>query len=120
MHRKLIALAAVGASLMVPAASLAQSAHSSQGSVALVSSTARVGHQPKLDFKSIAKALGRDTKVVQKAFRDNRPPRTGTRPTPAQLAAAISGAAAQLGVSTDTLLNLVLEYGGHAVVATNR
>ena len=120
MHRKLIALAAVGASLMVPAASFAQSAHSNQGSVAPISSSVRAGNHAKLDFKSIAKELGRDTKSVHKAFRDNRPPMTGSRPTPMQLMTAISGAAAELGVSADTLLNLVLQYGGHAVVAANR
>ena len=120
MQRKLIALAAVGASLIVPAASFAQSAHHGQGSVTSASSTARSMHHPKLDFASIAHALGRKTKVVRKAFHDHRPPMTGSRPTAAQLIASISGAAAQLGVPADTLMSLVLEYGGRAVVSSYR
>jgi hypothetical protein len=120
MHRKLIALAAVGATLIVPAASFAQSAHAGQSSVAPASSTARAGQHPKLDVKSIAKALGKDARVVRKAFRDNRPPMNGTRPTTAQVIAAISGAAAELDVSPDTLMSLVLQFGGRAVAAANR
>ena len=120
MHRKLIALAAVGATLMIPAASFAQSAHVGQGSVAPVSSTARAGQHPKLDVKSIAKALGKDTKAVRKALRDNRPPMNGTRPSVSEIMTAISGAAAELNVSPDTLMSLVLQYGGHAVAAANR
>jgi len=112
MHRKLIALTAVTASLMVPAASFAQSSTAPQGSTSAASSTARVGNHPKIDFAAIAKELGLDTTVVRKAFRDNRPPKTGTRPTAEQRAAAIAATAAQLGVSVDTLKDLVSEYGG--------
>jgi len=120
MHRRLIAVAAIGATLIVPAASLAQSAHHGRDAVAPVGSTARAGHHAKLDFGSIAKALGMDKKVVHKAFRDNRPPMNGTRPTVSQILTAINGAADELGVSPDTLMNLVLQYGGHAVAAANR
>ena len=57
MHRKLIALTAVTASLMVPAASFAQSSTAPQGSTSAASSTARVGNHPKIDFAAIAKEL---------------------------------------------------------------
>jgi len=109
-RRNIIALVGVTASLALPVAAFAQS------STATSSSIARQDHagHPRIDFASIAKELNRTTDQVHTAFRNNRPPMTGTRPTRAQMEAVIAATAAELGVNADTLKSLVSEYGGGA------
>ena len=107
-RRNIVALVGVTASLALPVAAFAQS------STGTSSPTARQDHlgHPRIDFASIAKELNLSTDQVRTAFRDNRPPMTGTRPTQAQMEAAIAATAAELGVNADTLKTLVREYVG--------
>lgn len=113
-HRKLIALAGVTASLALPVAAYAQTAQSSAPAAA-----SRVGaQQARIDFASIATELNLSVDQVRSAFRDNRPAKTGTRPTPAQRDAALAATAAQLGVSFAQLKSLVVEYAGGAAGTT--
>lgn len=113
-HRKLIALAGVTASLALPVAAYAQTAQTSAPAAA-----SRVGaQQARIDFASIATELNLSVDQVRSAFRDNRPAKTGTRPTPAQRDAALAATAAQLGVSFAQLKSLVVEYAGGAAVTT--
>ena len=113
-HRKLIALAGVTASLALPVAAYAQTAQTSAPAAA-----SRVGaQQARIDFASIATELNLSVDQVRSAFRDNRPAKTGTRPTPAQRDAALAATAAQLGVSFAQLKSLVVEYAGGAAGTT--
>ena len=113
-HRKLIALAGVTASLALPVAAYAQTAQTSAPAAA-----SRVGaQQARIDFASIATELNLSVDQVRSAFRDNRPAKTGTRPTPAQRDAALAATAAQLGVSFAQLKSLVAEYAGGAAGTT--
>jgi len=112
-RRNIIALVGVTASLALPVAAFAQSGMSSSTTAPTESAQTRAGH-PRIDFAAIAKELNLTTQQVQTAFHDNRPPKTGTRPTQAQREAAITATAAALGVSATTLKDLVGEYGGGA------
>ena len=109
-HRKLVALVGVAASLALPVAAYAQATQSSSPATA----TARVGNHPRIDFAAIATELKLPVEQVRTAFHDNRPAKTGTRPTQAQRDAALAATAAQLGVSAAELKSLVSEYGGGA------
>jgi len=112
-RRNIIALVGVTASLALPVAAFAQSSTGSSTTTPTQSTQARIGH-PRIDFAAIAKELNLTTEQVHTAFHDNRPPKTGTRPTEAQRDAAITATAAALGVNADTLKDLVGEYGGGA------
>jgi len=109
-HRKLVALVGVSASLALPVAAYAQATQSSSPATA----TARVGNHPRIDFAAIATELKLPVEQVRTAFHDNRPAKTGTRPTQAQRDAALAATATQLGVSAAELKSLVSEYGGGA------
>ena len=109
-HRKLIAVVGAAASLALPVAAYAQATQSSSPAAA----TARVGNHPRIDFAAIATELKLPVEQVRTAFHDNRPAKTGTRPTQAQRDAALAATATQLGVSAAELKSLVSEYGGGA------
>ena len=109
-HRKLIAVVGAAASLALPVAAYAQATQSSSPATA----TARVGNHPRIDFAAIATELKLPVEQVRTAFHDNRPAKTGTRPTQAQRDAALAATATQLGVSAAELKSLVSEYGGGA------
>ena len=109
-HRKLIAVVGAAASLALPVAAYAQATQSSSPAAA----TARVGNHPRIDFAAIATELKLPVEQVRTAFHDNRPAKTGTRPTQAQRDAALAATATQLGVSAAELKSLVAEYGGGA------
>ena len=109
-HRKLVAVVGVAASLALPIAAYAQATQSSSPAT----TTARVGNHPRIDFAAIATELKLPVEQVRTAFHDNRPAKTGTRPTQAQRDAALAATAAQLGVSAAELKSLVSEYGGGA------
>ena len=110
-HHKLVAVVGVAASLALPIAAYAQATQSSSPATA----TARVGGQhARIDFAAIATELKLPVEQVRTAFHDNRPAKTGTRPTQAQRDAALAATAAQLGVSAAELKSLVSEYGGGA------
>ena len=112
-RRTIIALVGVTASLALPVAAMAHSATNSSSTSSMTSTPSRADH-PRIDFAEIAEELKLTTEQVQTAFRDNRPPKTGTRPTQAQRDAAITATAAALGVNATTLKSLVNEYGGAA------
>lgn len=112
-RRNIIALVGVTASLALPVAAMA---HSATNSSTTTSTQSRADH-PRIDFAEIAEELKLTTEQVRTAFRDNRPPKTGTRPTQAQRNAAITATAASLGVNVETLKSLVKEYGGGAAQA---
>ena len=112
-RRNIIALVGVTASLALPVAAFAQSSTAPSATTPTESAQMRAGH-PRIDFAAIAKELNLTTEQVHTAFHDNRPPKTGTRPTEAQREAAITATAADLGVSATTLKELVGEYGGGA------
>lgn len=112
-RRNIIALVGVTASLALPVAAFAQSSTAPSTATPTESVQMRAGH-PRIDFAAIAKELNLTTEQVRTAFHDNRPPKTGTRPTQAQRDAAITATAAALGVNVDTLKGLVSEYGGGA------
>lgn len=113
-RRTIIALVGVTASLALPVAAMAHSA--TNASSMTTSSQSRADH-PRIDFAEIAEELKLTTEQVRTAFHDNRPPKTGTRPTQAQRDAAITATAAALGVNATTLKSLVKEYGGGAAQA---
>lgn len=110
-RRTIIALVGVTASLALPVAAMAHSATSASSTG--TSSLSRADH-PRINFAEIATELKLTTEQVQTAFRDNRPPKTGTRPTQAQRDAAITATAAALSVDVATLKSLVNEHGGGA------
>lgn len=112
-RRNIIALVGVTASLALPVAAMAHSATNSSSTTSMTSNQSRADH-PRINFAAIATELKLTTKQVQTAFRDNRPPKTGTRPTEAQRTAAITATAAALGVDVAMLKSLVTEYGGGA------
>ena len=112
-RRNIIALVGVTASLALPVAAMAHSATNSSSTTSMTSNQSRADH-PRINFAAIATELKLTTEQVQTAFRDNRPPKTGTRPTEAQRTAAITATAAALGVDVATLKSLVTEYGGGA------
>ena len=112
-RRNIVALVGVTASLALPVAAFAQSSTAPSTTTPTQSTQTRAGH-PRIDFAAIAKELNRTTDQVHTAFRNNRPPMTGTRPTQAQMEAAIAATAAELGVNATTLKDLVGEYGGGA------
>ena len=112
-RRNIIALVGVTASLALPVAAMAPSATNSSSTTSMTSNQSRADH-PRINFAAIATELKLTTEQVQTAFRDNRPPKTGTRPTEAQRTAAITATAAALGVDVATLKSLVTEYGGGA------
>ena len=112
-RRNIIALVGVTASLALPVAAMAHSATNSSSTTSMTSNQSR-GDHPRINFAAIATELKLTTEQVQTAFRDNRPPKTGTRPTEAQRTAAITATAAALGVDVATLKSLVTEYGGGA------
>ena len=85
----------------------------------MTSNQSRADH-PRINFAAIATELKLTTEQVQTAFRDNRPPKTGTRPTEAQRTAAITATAAALGVDVAMLKSLVTEYGGGAAQAGHK
>ena len=112
-RRNIIALVGVTASLALPVAAMAHSATNSSSTTSMTSNQSRADH-PRINFAAIATELKLTTEQVQTAFRDNRPPKTGTRPTEAQRTAAITATAAALGVDVAMLKSLVTEYGGGA------
>ena len=95
-RRNIIALVGVTASLALPVAAMAHSATNSSSTTSTTSNQSR-GDHPRINFAAIATELKLTTEQVQTAFRDNRPPKTGTRPTEAQRTAAITATAAALG-----------------------
>ena len=115
-RRTIIALVGVTASLALPVAAMAHSATNSSSTTSTTSTPSRADH-PRINFAAIATELKLTTEQVQTAFRDNRPPKTGTRPTQAQRDAAITATAAALSVDVATLKSLVNEYGGGAAQA---
>ncbi|MBJ7247827.1 MAG: hypothetical protein JHD05_01700 [Thermoleophilia bacterium] len=113
-RRTIIALVGVTASLALPVAAMAHSATNASSSTTSTTSTPSRADHPRINFAAIATELKLTTEQVQTAFRDNRPPKTGTRPTQAQRDAAITATAAALSVDVATLKSLVNEYGGGA------
>ena len=116
-RRTIIALVGVTASLALPVAAMAHSATNASSST---TSTPSRGDHPRINFAAIATELKLTTEQVRTAFRDNRPPKTDTRPTQAQRDAAITATAAALGVNVETLKSLVKEYGGGAAQAGHK
>ena len=116
-HRTIIALVGVTASLALPVAAMAYSA--TNASTSTTSTQSRADH-PRINFAAIATELKLTTEQVQAAFRDNRPPKTGTRPTEAQRTAALTATAAALGVEASTLKSLVTKHGRGAAQAGHK